>query len=297
MNKYTIARPSTFSIAARDPENGDLGIIVQSKFPAVGAMVPWAWAEVGAVATQAWANISYGERGLYLMMEGKSASETLKELIDSDEGREHRQVGIVDAKGRAATHTGKECMDWAGHVIGDGYTCQGNILAGEGVVNDMADAYEKTEGDIIDKLFAGLKAGQAAGGDKRGMQSAAILVVRKGGGYEGGNDRWVDVRVDEHESPIEELERIFAVYDMTLLSREDPSNLFPIDGPVAKRVQSILHDFGYLKDISPDEYWTPDAEGALQTWMSVENFENKYVEGKIWKSVMDYLFKQWEEQK
>ncbi len=297
MNKYTIARPSTFSIAARDPENGDLGIIVQSKFPAVGAMVPWAWAEVGAVATQAWANISYGERGLYLMMEGKSASETLKELIDSDDGREHRQVGIVDAKGRVATHTGKECMDWAGHVIGDGFTCQGNILAGEAVVNDMADAYEKAEGDITDKLFAGLKAGQAAGGDKRGMQSAAILVVRKNGGYEGGNDRWVDVRVDEHQSPIEELERIFAVYDMTLLSREDPSNLFPIDGPVAQRVQSILHDFGYLKEVSLDEYWTSDAEGALQTWMSVENFENKYVEGKIWKSVMDYLFNQWEERK
>jgi uncharacterized Ntn-hydrolase superfamily protein len=293
--KRTISVPSTFSIAARDPENGDLGIIVQSKFPAVGAMVPWAWAEVGAIATQAWANISYGERGLYLMMEGKSASETLKELIDNDDGREHRQVGIVDAKGRVASHTGKECMGWAGHVIGDGYTCQGNILAGAAVVNDMADAFEKTEGDLIDKLFAGLKSGQAAGDDKRGMQSAAILVVRKEGGYEGGNDRLVDVRVDEHASPIEELERVFSVYDMTLLSREDPSNLFPIDGPVAQRMQSILHDFGYLKEVSLDDYWTPEASVALQEWTNTENFENKWVEGKIWKSVLDYLFKQWEE--
>ncbi|MDF1539040.1 MAG: DUF1028 domain-containing protein [Candidatus Thorarchaeota archaeon] len=294
MKKQSISKPSTFSIAARDPENGDLGVIVQSKFPAVGAMVPWAWAEVGAVATQAYANVSYGERGLYHMLEGKSASETLKELVDSDEKAAYRQVGIVDAKGRVATHTGKECMDWAGHVTGDGYSCQGNILAGEAVVNDMAEAFEKTNGDLIDKLFAGLKAGQAAGGDKRGMQSAAILIVRKGAGYDGGNDRMVDVRVDEHPSPIEELERVFAVYDMTLLSRENPSLLFPIDGPVAKRVQGVLVDLGYLKEVSFDEYWTSDAEKALQRWMSVENYENKYVEGKVWKSVMDALFAQWE---
>ncbi len=292
--KRTLPIPSTFSIAARDPENGDLGVIVQSKFPAVGAMVPWAWAEVGAVATQAYANVSYGERGLYHMLEGKSASEALKELVDSDEKAAHRQVAIVDAKGRVATHTGKECIDWAGHVTGDGFSCQGNILAGEAVVNDMAKAYEQKNGDIIDKLFAGLKAGQAAGGDKRGMQSAAILVVRKGAGYDGGNDRMVDVRVDEHPSPIEELERVFAVYDMTLLSRENPSFLFPIDGPVAKRVQEALVDLGYLKEVSFDEYWTADAETAFQKWMSVENYENKYVEGKVWKSVMDALFAQWE---
>ncbi len=293
--KHAIAMPSTFSIAARDPENCDLGIIVQSKFPAVGAMVPWAMAEVGAVATQAWANLSYGHRGLTMMSEGKSASETVKALIDSDEGESHRQVGIVDSKGRVATHTGKECMDWAGHVIGDGYTCQGNILAGEAVVNDMAEAYEKKEGDIIDKLFAGLKAGQAAGGDKRGMQSAAILVVRKEGGYEGGNDRYVDVRIDEHVSPIEELERVFAIYDMTLLSREDPSHLYPIVGSIAIRMQGVLVDLGYLKEVSVTDDWTQEAQAALQEWTNTENFENKWVDGKIWKSVMDYLFKQWDE--
>lgn len=293
-SKRTIAMPSTFSIAARNPENGDLGAVVQSKFPAVGVMVPWAKAEVGAIATQAWANVSYGPRGLKMMHEGKSASETLKELIGSDEGEMHRQVGIVDAKGRAATHTGNECMEWAGHITGDGFTCQGNILAGEAVVNDMAEVFENTEGDLIDKLFAGLKAGQAAGGDRRGMQSAAILVVRKEGGYEGGNDRYVDVRVDEHVSPIEELERVFAVYDMTLLSREDPSNLYPIGGPIATRIQGVLADLGYLKDVFLTDDWTPEAQAALQEWTNTENFENKYVEGKIWKSVADYLFEQWE---
>ncbi|MFW9800871.1 MAG: DUF1028 domain-containing protein, partial [Candidatus Thorarchaeota archaeon] len=209
--------PSTFSIVARDSTNGDLGIVVQSKFPAVGAIVPWATAEVGAVATQAWANSSYGPRGLELMLAGKSASETLKVLLSDDEKAEHRQVGIVDAKGRAVAHTGRECMEWAGHVVGDGYACQGNILAGEAVVKDMAEAYEGTDSDLIDKLLATLRAGQAAGGDRRGMQSAAILVVREAGGYEGGNDRYVDVRVDDHPSPIEELERVFALYDMTLL--------------------------------------------------------------------------------
>ena len=292
--KRTIAMPSTFSIAARDPENGDLGIIVQSKFPAVGALVPWAKAEVGAVATQAWANLSFGHRGLKMMSKGKSASETVKALLNSDEGEMHRQVGIVDSKGHVATHTGKECMNWAGHVIGDGYTCQGNILAGEAVVNDMAEVYEKTEGDLIDKLFAGLKAGQAAGGDKRGMQSAAILVVRKEGGYEGGNDRYVDVSVDEHVSPIEELERVFAIYDMTLLSREDPSHLYTIEGPIANRMQGVLVDLGYLKEVSGTDEWTQEAQAALQEWTNTENFENKWVDGKIWKSVMDYLFKQWE---
>ncbi|MFW9907415.1 MAG: DUF1028 domain-containing protein [Candidatus Thorarchaeota archaeon] len=289
-----LSNPSTFSVVARDPSNGDLGVIVQSKFPAVGALVPWAVAEVGAIATQAWANISYGHRGLEMMKEGKSASRTLRELVSSDEGEAHRQVGIVDAKGRVATHTGRDCMDWAGHVAGDGYTCQGNILAGEAVVVDMAESYEKTEGDLIDKLFAALKAGQAAGGDRRGMQSAAILVVREGGGYEGGNDRYVDVRVDDHPRPIDELERIFKIYDMTLLSREDPSNLYQIGGSIATKIQEALVSLGYLDKVSLTKDWTPEAQAALQKWTNTENFENKYVEGKIWKSVLDYLFEQWE---
>jgi uncharacterized Ntn-hydrolase superfamily protein len=283
--------PSTFSIVARDPSNGDIGIIVQSKFPAVGAVVPWAFAEAGGVATQAWANTSYGPRGLELLGEGKSASDTLKALLKDDEKIEHRQVGIVDSKGLAVSHTGKECMEWAGHIVGNGYACQGNILGGDTVVKDMAEAYEKTEGDLIDRLFAALNAGQAAGGDRRGMQSAAILVVRKDGGYEGGNDRYVDVRVDDHPRPIEELERIFALYDMTLLNREDPSNLHRIEGDISLKIQQALVTQGLLD--AADEEFSVAATSALREWVNMNNFENKWREdGKIWQSVLDYLLKE-----
>ncbi|TFG34034.1 DUF1028 domain-containing protein [Candidatus Thorarchaeota archaeon] len=284
--------PSTFSVAARDITNGDFGIIVQSKFPAVGSVVPWAKAEIGAVATQAWANVSYGPRGLELLESGKSASETLKTLLKEDEGREHRQVGIVDSKGRAIAHTGKECMEWAGHIVGNGFCCQGNILVSQDVVENMAEVYEQTEGDLVDKLFASLNAGQAAGGDRRGMQSASILVVRKAGGYEGGNDRYVDVRVDEHPCPILELERIFKIYDMTLLSRENQSQLKKIEGVISVKIQKALQTLGYLNRIDEGDF--PErARMALSTWTNTNNFENKARDdGTIWQSVLDYLLEQ-----
>lgn len=282
-------RPSTFSIVARDPANGDLGIIVQSKFPAVGSIVPWAKAEIGAIATQAWANVGYGPRGLELLEAGNSASETLKILLDGDEGREHRQIGIVDVNGHAAAHTGKECMEWAGQIVGDGFTCQGNILAGAAVVADMAKAYENTEGDLIDKLFAVLIAGQAAGGDRRGMQSASILVVREKGGYEGGNDRYVDIRVDEHHSPIEELVRVFNIYDMTLLSREDPNLLVKIEGDLLAIIQQALVTLGYLEE-GHENVFNGKTKSALSEWTNTNNFENKSRDdGAIWPSVMEYL--------
>jgi uncharacterized Ntn-hydrolase superfamily protein len=291
MKLFSVRHPSTFSTVARDPTNGDLGIIVQSKFPAVGAIVPWAKAEIGAIVTQAWANSSYGPHGLGLISHGKSAPETLKILIENDDKPEHRQVGIVDSKGRVATHTGEECMDWAGHIIGKEYSCQGNILVGEGVVNSMAEAFETTDSDLIDRLFASLKAGQAEGGDKRGMQSAAILVVRKGGGYEGGNDRYVDVRVDEHQSPIEELERIFDIYDITLLSREDPSRLLRIDEDLSNKIQEALRTLGYLDIV--EERFSDRAQNALTQWIAINNFENKArKDGTIWQSVLDYLLKE-----
>ena len=284
--------PSTFSIVARDPSNDDIGIIVQSKFPAVGAVVPWALAETGGVATQAWANTSYGPRGLELLAEGKSASETLKVLLKDDKKVEHRQVGIVDVKGLAVSHTGRECMEWAGHIVGDGYACQGNILAGEAVVKDMAEAYEMEDGDILDKLFAGLKAGQAAGGDRRGMQSAAILVVRKEGGYESGTDRYVDVRVDDHPNPIVELERIFALYDMTLLTREDPSRLHRIEGAISLKIQQALVIQGLLAE-AVDESFSSAATEALREWVNTNNFENKWRDdGTIWQSVLEYLLEE-----
>lgn len=287
-----VSRPSTFSVVARDKENSDLGIIVQSKFPAVGSIVPWGKAEIGAIATQAWANVSYGPRGLLLLESGMSASDTLNALLADDDGREHRQVGIVDSKGRAVAHTGNECMDWAGHIVGDGYSCQGNILASEDVVKNMADAYERTDGDLINKLLASLNAGQEAGGDRRGMQSAAIFVVRKAGGYEGGNDRYVDVRVDEHPSPIRELERIFKIYDMTLLSREDSSNLLKIEGAISVRIQKALSTLGYLEHVD-ERSFSETAQTALFNWTNTNNFENKAREdGTIWQSVFDFLLEQ-----
>jgi uncharacterized Ntn-hydrolase superfamily protein len=183
-------------------------------------------------------------------------------------------------------------MEWAGHIVGDGYTCQGNILTGEPVVKDIAEAYEKKDGDILDKLFAGLKAGQAAGGDRRGMQSAAILVVRKEGGYEGGNDRYVDVRVDDHPSPIDELERIFALVDMTLLNREDPSRHHRIEGSISLKIQQALVTQSLLDEVI-DEPFSKAATDALREWVNTNNFENKWRDdGTIWQSVLDYLLEE-----
>jgi uncharacterized Ntn-hydrolase superfamily protein len=212
----------TFSIVAADVAAGDWGIAVASKFPCVGAVVPWARAGAGAVATQSWANTSFGPDGLALMRDGVDAHGALDRLLLADAGREDRQVGFVDRSGRAATFTGSKCMEWAGGVTGDGFAAQGNILAGEAVVAELARAFTQTEGDLCDRLLAALVAGDAAGGDKRGRQSAALLVVREGGGYEGRNDRYIDLRVDEHADPINELVRIFDVWDETMLVRNDP---------------------------------------------------------------------------
>ena len=181
----------TFSIVAFDRETKDLGVAVESKFPAVGNAVPFAQARVGAVATQSYANTTYGPRGLAMLKRGTSPRNAILALTRGDRERSKRQVGIVDARGRAASYTGKDCHEWAGHVVGRGYACQGNLLAGEGVVQAMARAYEATEGDLPVRLLAALVAGQDAGGDRRGQQSAALLVVRSRGGYGGVNDRWM----------------------------------------------------------------------------------------------------------
>ncbi|RKU08710.1 hypothetical protein C6501_16350 [Candidatus Poribacteria bacterium] len=203
---------ATFSIVGHDPNNGDLGIAVQSKFFAVGAVVPWAEAGIGAIATQSWANTTYGPRGLELLKIGLTAKQTLDHLIKDDLGKRTRQVGIVDANGTPANYTGVECHDWAGAVSGKNYTAQGNILAGEAVVEAMGKTFEETEGELADKLMAALSAGQKKGGDKRGQQSAALLVVRKNGGYGGFNDRYIDLRVDDAEEPIQELHRLLDIH-------------------------------------------------------------------------------------
>ena len=203
---------ATFSIVGYDAETGQLGIAVQSKFFAVGAVVPWAEAGVGAIATQSWANTTYGPNSLKLLKSGRSAEQTLERLIADDPGRATRQVGIVDAKGNVANYTGDECNAWAGAISGKHYTAQGNILAGEAVVKAMGKAFEKTEGELADKLMAALFAGQEKGGDTRGQQSAALLVVQENSGYGGFNDRYIDLRVDDAEKPIAELQRLLEIH-------------------------------------------------------------------------------------
>ena len=204
---------STFSIVALDPDTGDLGVATQSKYLAVGSVVPWARFNAGAIATQAWANASFGPRGLDLLEQDVGAIDTLERLIESDAGRQSRQVGVVDFDGTAAAFTGEACQEWAGHVTGPGHVCLGNILAGEEVIDNMAAAFEAPgEEDFAAKLLAALTAGQAAGGDRRGMQSAALLVAREGGGCGGTSDYLVDLRVDDHPDPIEELKRLYLLH-------------------------------------------------------------------------------------
>jgi uncharacterized Ntn-hydrolase superfamily protein len=212
----------TFSIVGFDPQNGDLGVAVASRFPCVGAVVPWAKAGIGAVATQSWANTAFGAEGLDMMAAGATAQETLDRLVAGDDGRDDRQVGVVDTRGGSATFTGATCMEWAGGHAGDPFAAQGNILAGEDVVKELTRAFAETEGDLCDRLLAALVAGDAAGGDRRGRQSAALLVVREAGGYEGRNDRYIDLRVDDHADPVVELVRIFGVWDDSMLVRNDP---------------------------------------------------------------------------
>ena len=204
---------STFSIVALDPGTGDLGVATQSKYLAVGSVVPWARFNAGAVVTQAWANASFGPRGLDLLEDDVGAIDTLERLIESDPGRQSRQVAVVDLDGTAAAYTGEDCQEWAGHVTGPGFVCLGNLLTGEEVVNAMAETLETPgEEHFAETLLSVLAAGQAAGGDRRGRQSAALLVAREGGGCGGTSDYLADLRIDDHPDPIEELKRLYRLH-------------------------------------------------------------------------------------
>ncbi len=214
---------STFSIVAYDPEAEEWGVAVESKFFTVGGTVPWAKAGVGAIATQAFANVSYGPRGLRLLRKGLSASEVVKYLTSRDPQREQRQVGVVDAQGRTSSYTGKQCQPWAGGLSQKNFSVQGNILAGERVIKDMAREFQSTRGKLAGRLIAALEAGQAAGGDRRGQQSSAILVVRSGSSYDGSGDRYVDLRVDDHTSPIAELRRLYEIWGRSVYPRTEPA--------------------------------------------------------------------------
>ena len=278
---------ATFSIAAFEPDSQSWGVAVQSKFLAVGAVVPWARAGVGAVATQAMANYNYGPRGLDMMAEGKSAGQTIEALTSADDGREHRQVGVVDARGTAATYTGSECFDWAGGITGEHYAAQGNILVGRETVEAMANAYETSEGDFAARLLAALDAGQKAGGDSRGKQAAALLVVREGGGYGGDNDRVVDLRVDDHPSPIEELIRI---RDLHSLYFGETKDVVAVEGKVREEVEETLFRLGYVEVRDPGDDALFEAIGS---YLGTENFEEREQErGYLDSEVLKFMREQ-----
>ncbi|WP_026962274.1 DUF1028 domain-containing protein [Alicyclobacillus herbarius] len=291
MTKYIyrngIPAISTFSIVAVDTEAQEIGVAVQSKFLAVGSAVPWVAADAGAVATQSWANTSFGPRGLALLREGLHPEEVLERLLADDANRESRQVGIVDLQGRSATFTGKECFDWAGGVCGPGYACQGNILAGENVVKDMEATFLATTGRLADRLLAALAAGQTAGGDRRGMQSAALYIAKPNGGYGGFNDRFIDLRVDDHAQPIQELRRLLHLHRL-YFERPREEDLVPLSGETLDEVRELLQRAGYRPGTG-SEYSEADKQ-ALSAYYQTENFEERWQEGAVIdKQVLAYM--------
>jgi uncharacterized Ntn-hydrolase superfamily protein len=251
---------ATYSIVGCDLEARQWGVAVQSKFLAVGSVVPWAEAEVGAVATQAYANPSYGPNGLTLLREGLSASEVVERLTAADDGRDDRQLGVVDAQGGSASWTGPGCNDWAGGRTGSCYAAQGNILVGEETVAALAETLEASQDrPLAERLLEALAAAQAAGGDSRGQQSAALLVVERNGGYAGLSDVLVDVRVDDHDRPIEELRRIYELHQQ-LFGRTPERFWLPLEGELRDEVDERLGRLGF---------------DSLEAWASVENLEER----------------------
>lgn len=274
----------TFSIAAADlgavpaPE---WGVAVASKFLAVGSCVAWARAGVGAVATQALANMSYGPDGLHMLRSGHPAEAVVERLTQADEGRAHRQLGVVDASGGAASFTGGACFDWAGGVAGQGYCCQGNILSGPGVVDAMSEAFTSSTGELAVRLLSALEAGEAAGGDRRGRQSAALLVVREGGGYDGRNDIAVDLRVDDHSDPIPELRRIFGLHRL-LMPRPEDLDFLPVDDALGGELRSLL-------GLPPGGY-DAGVRAALREYVGTENLEERWSdENVVERGILEHL--------
>jgi uncharacterized Ntn-hydrolase superfamily protein len=277
----------TFSIVARDPRTGDLGAAVQSKFLSVGSLVLHGRAGAGMVATQAWANVSYGPRGLALLEAGATASQALAVLLGTDDQPGMRQAAVLDAAGRVAAHTGGDCPDWAGHLTGEGFSCQGNILVSGATVEAMAAAMrERADLELPERLVAALDAGQAAGGDARGQQSAALLVVREGGGYGGRSDRHIDLRVDDHPAPIAELGRLLALH-RRYFRRPGDDELVELTGPLAAEVAGHLarHGHGPADPGDPAALWQ-----ALEGWAGLENLEERLVRrGWIDPTTLDVL--------
>src|SRR6478672_6273297 len=274
----------TYSIVAYDSATGDLGVAVQSKFPNVGGIVPWGRAGVGAVATQSLGNTAYGERGLQLIEEGATAEEALRIVMRTDTMLQDRQVGVVDAHGNAASFTGRSTFDWAGGRVG-APSGQGNIMVSDQTVKNLAETFERSRGSLADRLMAALKAGQAGGGDKRGMQSAALLVVRKNGGYLGANDRFIDIRVYDAPDPIAELERLLTLHKLHFFpSRAE--DLVPLTPDIVAQLEPIL----MREPVNQPEKWLKTRQGsatpafleALKNFMYWENYDVRVrMDGKI----------------
>jgi uncharacterized Ntn-hydrolase superfamily protein len=303
----------TYSIVAYDSVTGDLGVAVQSKFPNVGGIVPWGRAGVGAVATQSLGNTAYGERGLDLIAQGATAEEALRIVMRTDTMLQDRQVGLVDTRGNAASFTGKSTFDWAGGrvgapseqgnvlggkgqvIVGRGYAAQANIMVSDRTVKNLAETFERTRGNLADRLMAALKAGQAGGGDKRGMQSAALLVVRKNGGYLGANDRFIDIRVYDAPDPIAELERLLALHKLHFFPSE-PQDLMAITPAIVGQIEPIL----LAEPVNQPEKWLRAKQGsatpvfleALKNFMYWENYDVRVrMDGKIDRVVLQDILK------
>ncbi|QFF97759.1 DUF1028 domain-containing protein [Psychrobacillus glaciei] len=276
----------TFSIVGFDPQTKELGVAVASKFLSVGAVVPFAKAGVGAIATQSWANLDYGKNGLEMLEKGLTPDEVLKELVQNDEKSGSRQVGIVDASGQSVSFTGEDCFDWAGGFAGENFAAQGNILVDKDTVEAMKSIFIQTEGSLAERLLAALNAGDIAGGDSRGKQSAALLIVKENGSYGGYNDRYIDLRVDDHEEPVQELARLLKLHRL-YFEATLTEDVVGIEGELVEELQNLLYENGHL-DRDLTEY--DDLLDAVQSYHLIENFDERVQErGFIDLKVMEYM--------
>lgn len=288
---------ATFSIVGIDLATGEVGVAVQSKFPNVRPVVPWAAAGVGAIATQSLANVSYGPKGLTLLRCGASAQDTVNILLANDEQRAVRQVGVIDAQGRAACWTGAECIDWAGGqagaqrggkgqcLTGTGFAAQGNLLVGEATISAMAETYEQTAGSLADKLVTALVAGGKAGGDRRGEQSAALVVKRAASNYDGTSDDYIDIAIYDHPHPLQELVRLYHIHQLFFF-RSQEADLLPIDADLCRELQGVMANAAY----QGRAFYTGPQHGvldemtqkALKEFMEWNNYEVRlHTDGRI----------------
>jgi len=276
----------TFSIVGFDPQTKELGVAVASKFLCVGAVVPFAKAGVGAIATQSWANLDYGINGLDMLEKGMSPAEVIQELVAHDEKSGARQVGVVDASGRSAIYTGDNCFDWAGGFADANFAVQGNLLVSEDTVHAMKTIFLENKGSLAERLLAALQAGDIAGGDKRGKQSAALLIVKENGSYGGYTDRYIDLRVDDQVDPVKELARLLKLHQL-YFTETNPKDIVAIEGLLADEIQNMLYENGFL-DRNLTE--VDDLLDAIQSYHLIENFDERVQQrGFIDKKVVDFM--------